>query len=207
MHSKCLYSLYTHAVINMKTLVLIYCFVFSIFSLKAQKIEYKITSKKKEIGLVTVSIVKSKTTTTYEVVSKVNLQFDFKYSYKLNAIYEHDVLKSSSLITYMNGKLHTSVKTLKKGKYYEVTKNGKISTYKKVITYSEPIIYIKEPKDVYLIYSEFLGFDKSIKKINMHSYEMENPKNGNISTYQYENGILKAATIDFSIMTFTLNKQ
>jgi uncharacterized protein DUF6134 len=172
----------------------------------SQKLLYTISSKKKQLGSLIVEKTKKDSVYQIEVFSNVNFRFFIKIAldYKLNCTYYENELLRSYVTTYVNGKENSSVKTEKKDNYYEVTEDGETSKFYNTIGLSGALSYFKEPINMSTIYSDFYGYDKNIEIISDHVYKVTNPKNGQISEYFYENGILNKAIIHHFLMTFTL---
>jgi hypothetical protein len=122
----------------------------------------------------------------------------------LNCTYKENELLFSSVTTYVNGKVNSTLKTEKQDQFYEVTKNGRSSKYIDNIGMSGALSYYEEPLNMSTIYSDFYGYDKNLELIGPHVYKVTNPKNGQISEYYYEDGILKKAIIHHFLMTFKL---
>jgi hypothetical protein len=88
-----------------------------------------------------------------------------------------------------------------------VNVDGKEHDFKESISYSEALIYAIEPKIQSKLYSDFSGYNKSIKSLGNHKYKLTNLENGNTSTYKYKNGVLQNARIDFGLIKFSLIKK
>jgi hypothetical protein len=159
------------------------------------------------VGQLTVSITKSGQTTSYTVESAVNLPLNISYNYTLKSTYNNTVLISSTIKSYLNNVLHRAVSTTKNGESYAVNVDGKEHDFKELISYSEALIYAIEPKNQSKLYSDFSGYNKSIKSLGNHKYKLTNLENGNTSTYKYKNGVLQNARIDFGLIKFSLIKK
>lgn len=174
----------------------------------AQINTYKISSNNSSVGNLAVTQTKNNNLLQIEVISEVNIKVFIKVDikYKLNCTYKDNELLFSSVTTYINGKLHTTSKTEKSGDYYTITNDGHASKFLHKITYSGALLYFTEPKGISTIYSEFHAIEKSIKPLGNHKYQITNPKNGQLSEYTYQNGILTTTINHHSLMPFTLTK-
>ncbi|NOY47002.1 MAG: hypothetical protein GXO84_02095 [Chlorobi bacterium] len=188
------------------TLILI--LIFLSVHCNSQNVNYRITSKETSIGNLSVKKIEENNTIQIEVVSEVTVRLfitiDFKY--KLNCTYKDKELIFSSVITYVNGRVHSTTTTKKDGEYYSITKNNHSSKYLNEINFPAALLYFVEPEGVTKIFSEFDGIAKPIKEIVKNKYQITNPKNGRLSEYLYRNGILESSINHHSLMTFTLTK-
>jgi hypothetical protein len=184
----------------------IFLLIVNSFESTAQNFNYEIKSDDKIIGSLTVTITKKNDTEDSEVKSEVILPMGIKYGYELKSNFNKKVLIKSGLVIYLNGKVHSSSSTIKKGSYYAIKNDGKKSKYIGIIKYSESLLYTIEPIGKHAIYSDFLGLDKSIKKLEENTYEFVNKSNGNKSMYTYKNGVLESANIEYGIIRFSVNR-
>ncbi len=145
----------------MKKYILLALLFISYFGY-SQKLLYSISSKKKQLGSLQVEKTKKDSVYKITVYSNVNFKFFIKISldYKLNCTYYNNELLSSSVTTYVNGKENSSVKTMKKGNYYEVTEDGETSKFYNTIGLSGAMSYYKEPLNMQTMYSDFYGYYK-----------------------------------------------
>jgi len=174
----------------------------------AQSFRYKIKVRNNEIGILTVERVIKDDSITIEAQSDIQLHI-FKtidISYTLKSIYNENELIYSSVVTYVNGAIHSSCKTEKKGDIYMIHQDGKGSTYSKIIDYSAALMYFVEPINKNKVYSEFNSVIKDIKKPRNHTYELHDPKKGLKNTYYYKNGILLKTINHHNFTDFELVK-
>jgi len=184
-------------------------FILLTIKLNAQTLVYDITSKNKQIGQLSISKTQEKELIKIEMTSEVNVHLyiliDLKY--RLTAYFRNDSLIFSSVTTYVNGKRHSSSTTEKTVENYSLTKDGHLSKLYYQISYSGALLYWKEPINVANVYSEFDDIEKPIKKVGSSKYQLTDPKSGHKNTYYYSNGRLEKATIEHSLMPFTLTKR
>lgn len=189
----------------MNKIILLLLLLISYFGFSQTQI-YSIYTKNRQLGNLIVERTKKDSLYQIEINSNVSFRIIMKIelTYKINCTYQDDELLFSSSTTYVNGKINSSLKTEKDGNYYEVTRDGLVTKYEKPIRFSGALSYFKEPVDISNIYSDFYGYNKSIERINDHIYKITNPKNGQVSEYFYENGILTKAIIHHFLMTIRL---
>jgi len=166
------------------------------------------TSKNSYIGNLEVTKNLNDDLLQIEVISdvKVKLFISIDLKYKLNCTYKNNELFYSSVTTYINGNIHSTSETKKIGDYYTITKNGHSSKYIDKITFSSALLYHQEPKGLTDLYSEFENFNKSIKSIGPHEYQISTPKKGGLSTFSYKNDVLMSLTNHHALLTFKLTK-
>ena len=191
----------------MKRMLILLAMILLVITCKAQHFEYEITSNDKVVGSLSLKITAGEFSTVYEVNSKTAISaLQVDYSYQLLTEYRGNEFQASSLITYLNGNVNSTVKASRIGDKYTVIKSGATSSYGKIIVYSEALLYTHEPKNIDYLYSEFLGGDKTVKKTGAHTYQFINEENGNTGTYTYKNGALVKAIINYGIIRFTIKK-
>lgn len=175
----------------------------------SQTADYSIYSSKKELlGQLRVSKIDTDSTTKIAVISQfeVKMLMTIQIKYTLQTLYYNSKLASSYVKTYKNDELNSFSKTIKVGAQYEFVKDNIESYYSEQITFSESLLYFNEPDQVSALYSEFDGVKKMIIHRNAGHYKIQNPLNGNISEYFYEDGTLKTAIVQFQMMTLYLTK-
>jgi len=188
-------------------------FSFLAFSciLNAQTLTYEIVSGNSHLGELIVTHTENKENQTLKINIVSNVVFDlFKtinLKYELNTVFNAGKFYYSSVIIYINGKEHSSTITEQKDEYYTISKNGKSTLYLKNITYSGALLYFKEPIGILKIFSEFDGFEKQVKRLEVNHYQVINSKNGQKSEYYYHEGILQEAIIHHPLMSFKLTQK
>jgi len=185
-------------------------FSFLAFSciLNAQTLTYEVVTGKNYLGEIIVMHIESKENQTLKINAVGNISFHlFKLinlNYELNTVFKAGELYYSSVIIYINGKEHSRTMTEQKGEHYTISKDAKSTLYLKNIIYSGSLLYFKEPVGILKIFSEFDGFEKQVKKSGVHHYQVINAKNGQISEYYYNEGILQEAIIHHPLMSFKI---
>jgi len=174
----------------------------------AQSAKYKIRSSGIYLGDMSVHKTESNgiinINITSDVIVKLFLTIDLQY--RLNCIYKNKELTYGSVTTYVNGAKHSSIITQKNGSDYTINQNDHSSKYMKIINYSGGLLYFDEPTGQNYLYSEFNGYDKQIKTLGRSKYLVTDTNSGHKSTYQYKNGVLTLATVEHTLMTFTMTK-
>lgn len=171
------------------------------------QLQYKITANDNEIGKLQVKKSIENNTINYSAKSdsKFKLFVSVDFSYKLNCIYKDNELLFSSVTTYVNGSKHSTATTEKiKANVYVLNNNGHENRIFEPIFYSGVLLYFNEPKNISKVYSEFYNNFNPLKQIAIHTYQLTNSQNGNLSEYFYVNGILQKATIHHTLMSFNL---
>ena len=194
----------------MKSTLFFLCSFFLASMVYSQTTTYTITANGHTIGKLYVSKSHPEDYTQVSVVSdvKVKLFISVDIKYKLNATYKNNELLNSAVTVYVKGKLHSSITTTKTGDYYTIVDDGHSSQYLHKITYSSALLFIKEPKGISSVYSDFGGEPKPLSKIGLRTYELINPGSGHIETYEYlPDGSLQKATIQHSLLTFELTQK
>ncbi|MFT6499997.1 MAG: hypothetical protein ACJASQ_000104 [Crocinitomicaceae bacterium] len=183
--------------------------IFSIISsvCLAQSLDFDIVSKNKVMGSLSVVKSEANSITKYEIASKIDLVFGIDYKYSLVSVFKNGVLQKSDLKSYINDKPNSLVLTSIHGHNSSVSINGKTQFYRGLIYYNEASMYFQEPLGRGEIYSDFLGVNKTVKKIDDETYEVMNVSNQRISTYYYKSGVLESVTVDFGIIEFSLQRQ
>ncbi len=174
----------------------------------AQVFNYKIESNGTYIGNLSATKTVKEGITQIKVVSAVKVKLflfiDFKYI--LNCSYRNGEMIQSSLVTYVNGKIHSTSNVKKKSNYYNINHEGDNFKRYENIRFSSAMLYFTEPKGIGSIFSEFECVDNSIKGIAPNEYQLKNSKNGSLNTYCYHNGNLESCTINHTLLTFSLSK-
>lgn len=175
----------------------------------AQTMVYDITSKNNNLGQLSITKTQEEDLIKIEAISevKVHLFIEIDLKYKLTTNYRNNSLIFSSVTTYVNGKRHSTITTEKIGENYSITKDGHLSKLYYPITYSAALLYWQEPINVANVFSEFDGIEKPIEGLGSGTYKLTDPKSGLINIYYYSNGRLTKATIEHTLMSFTLTKR
>lgn len=181
-------------------------FLLLTYILKAQELNYEITSADLKLGNLTVTKTQNKDTLLINIMSIVNvdLLIKSKVKYKADCIYHNDELLYSKVIVSENGKIHSINETENLGKYYLLTNNKKKSKYFNKICYSSALLYIKEPINISTIFSETNNQINPVINIGINAYQITNSKNGHKNEYYYENGILQKAVIHHTLFNFNI---
>ena len=193
-------------IIKKITAILLLTVTFNGFS---QTYNYDVFYKNVKHGFLTVTYVNEdsdilKVFIRSEVKIKVISKIDFLYT--IQSVFQKEQLLNSSVVSYINGNLHSKSNTLKDKKKYLITINGHKYEFDKEILYSGSLLYIKEPVNYNEIYSETDGLKKSIKQTEPNIYQIINPKTGKSNKYYYETGILKKAEINDALLSFKIVK-
>ncbi|MFT5725558.1 MAG: hypothetical protein ACI9JN_002683 [Bacteroidia bacterium] len=186
------------------------CFLllFSLpLSLFAEQNDYSITSHGINLGHLTAIKTTNGDTITLKVKSKVkiHLLMNFEVKYRLHNTYFNDTLLTSSVLTYVDGEIHSNVQIEKMTKGYQVIKDGVTLYVTDIIDYTAGQLYFKEPLLVSNLFSEIDGAAKKIEKTKDNTYTVVNSKR-NSNTYVYNGGELERAEIKHSLITFYITK-
>jgi len=191
----------------MRNIILVALIQFSVI-VNAQTLNYEITANSHSIGNLTVVKTQSGNSFKIEVNSNVVVHLFMKidFSYNLVSSYTNNALYSGEVITYVNGKEHSTSKVKKTGDYYSLTQENSTSEYDNKINYSGALLYFQEPVNVKSIFSEFSNVAKPMVLIGENEYQVTDPENGRKSEYKYIDGILHKAVIHHTLMTVELTK-
>ncbi|MBT4968773.1 MAG: hypothetical protein HOM80_07180, partial [Bacteroidetes bacterium] len=136
---------------------LFYIFLFTTTMGWSQNLKYDILYNGKDVGNLDAVITRKGNTLNLDLVSKVVakviITVEVKYTMKVK--YVNDELYSSTVITYLNGNVRSSMQVVKKNGYYLVNEDGDLRKFYGKITISDGILCIVEPKYVDAIFSEF----------------------------------------------------
>ena len=193
----------------MKIKLVVFILLLSQMSFGMLSAKYKITSAGVHLGDMTVVQSEENGIVNVKIISdvKVKLFLTINLKYRLNCVYKNNVLTYSSVTTYVNGDKHSTLITEKKDNSYTITEDGHTTKYTKLIQYSGGLLYFQAPNSRKTLYSEFNGYNKQIKKMNDNLYEVMDNTTGHKSTYQYnKQGYLEKATVEHTLMTFTMTK-
>lgn len=157
------------------------------------KQQFKVVHDNRTIGLLSTSLIRSGTRTTYLLHSTATLNLIFKLTVteRISDAFEQGILVKSVQQRTVNGRVkshHTLDRV--EGHYRLVNTEQQETTCPESITASVVELYYREPVQGERIYSE--GFQQliPIRQLEQGVYCLELP-NGNVSTYYYENGVLQ----------------
>ena len=188
---------------------LFYIFLFTTTMGWSQNLKYDILYNGKDVGNLDAVITRKGNTLNLDLVSKVVakviITVEVKYTIKVK--YVNDELYSSTVITYLNGNVRSSMQVVKKNGYYLVNEDGDLRKFYGKITISDGILCIVEPKYVDAIFSEFDAINKPIKKTANGRYTMSHPRNSNHTDYIYKDGVLQQSTVHYTLATFVIRKK
>ncbi len=142
---------------------------------------------------------------TSKVTAKIVITIEVEYIMKSKFI--DNELYYSSVTTYLNENQRSSTTVLKKDGYYLVTSGDESWNFNGKIMYSEAMMCFSEPKNHSSIFSEYVGLNKPISKIDMNKYRLLNPLNNNYADNIYSNGILQKSTVHYTLATFIIQKK
>jgi hypothetical protein len=173
----------------------------------AQKLVYKVKVDGKDSGTLVATKSGKKNNYQFSLQSKIKTTklISIEINYELKSIFENGVLKSSSLVQFVNGLKQVDNHTTLNGKKYifkDISGNEKIISDN--ITAAIPGLYFTEPKNLNTIWSDNQGSFLKINKVGS-TYRVITGENQN-SIYTYEKGICKKVESSqaFSTITFEL---
>lgn len=160
------------------------------------------------IGEFSITQTGEKGNLTIDVITDVNVNIIFPYriKYVQNTIYSQGILQSSSVETFKNGKLNSTVRITLKDNSYLLISDGDTTTINDTITYSGSLIYFNEPKGTCKIYKERTFEMRQIIPIGEHTYIIKDDKNREINRYYYEEGILQYAEMRHTLGTIVFKR-
>ncbi|AWV97088.1 DUF6134 family protein [Arcticibacterium luteifluviistationis] len=189
--------------------LLVVVFLGMATALQAQTLLYDITSNNNSLGQITVTKSHQNGLLKIDVISEVKVKVfvNIDLKYHLTANYKNGELLSSTVLTFVNGKQHSSSITEKTNENYSITKDGDLSKFFNDINYSGALLYWEEPKNISIVYSEIDNIEKPIKKVASGHYKLTDPKSKHSSDYFYKNGTLEKTVIQHTLMTFQLTRR
>lgn len=175
----------------------------------SQEVKYEIAHKNHKLGDLIVSriqdnnetVIKATSSVRVKLIVHINLKYELISSYNLDG-----KLTSSSVKTYVNEKLHSSMVIEKESDIYQITNDKKHSIFKKPISYSGAMLYLYEPANVTKMFSEIDGYEINVKDLGNHTYQLIHPGNTTGNSYVYKDGILQHTTIHHTLLSFTITK-
>ena len=176
--------------------LLVLALSFYSFSILAQSTVslFDVTMNDKKIGVLkaTKNINGKMVTKNISSSSKTNvLALSVHVESEVYVTSENDILKTSFAYRQVNRgseNIETTVKFLAPSKY-EIVKNGVNTVINSNINYSIVDLYFKEPKGLYIVFSNTHGAFLNIKSLGNGDYELQLP-DGKTNIFRYLNGKL-----------------
>jgi len=188
--------------------ILILLFLIYTTGISAQSYKFEILVKGDHIGTIEGDIDTTGNMIKVNIVALAEAHFiiDERVKYQLNSIYKNGELYFSSATIFLNGDPHFSSVVRKDGPYYMITKNEHKSMFTEMIDYSGSLLYFMEPTNRSEIFSEIDNIEKPITYEGDSVYKIVNPKNGYVSYFTYEDGILKTAKIHHTYIDIEIRR-
>jgi hypothetical protein len=195
---------------SVKFLLIILSSIYLSTHLLANQISYVIKSKDHtELGNLVVNrtIENGKEEILVHSEIKVKKLITVVISYSLHSSFQKKTLITNDIITFRNRMPQDIMSTRKRDDGYLFTKNSK-ETKVKNFNFCESMMYFNEPIGHNEVYSEFDGVFKPIQRFKKEKrYDLTNPKNKNVSSYYYSDGILEKAVVEHALITLYLYKK
>src|SRR5690554_6900704 len=174
---------------NMKSILFVVGMVFCL-SANAQIYlrNYEISSSDKVVGGISATRTPEGDYVRYDVSSEVSMRilFEVNVSYKVQAIYQNDVLVSSSATVYLNGNVQNNVNCQRTGDHYIIVADGHTTRIYEDIKWSSALLYFNKPKDVRKIFSETEGIFKNLSETADGKFKLKDPEKETIvNTYTF----------------------
>ena len=174
---------------NMKSILFVVGMVFCL-SANAQIYlrNYEISSSDKVVGGISATRTPEGDYVRYDVSSEVSMRilFEVNVSYKVQAIYQNDVLVSSSATVYLNGNVQNNVNCQRTGDHYTIVADGHTTRIYEDIKWSSALLYFNKPKDVRKIFSETEGIFKNLSETADGKFKLKDPEKETIvNTYTF----------------------
>jgi len=174
---------------NMKSILFV---VGTLFCLSANAQiylrNYEISSSDKVVGGISATRTPEGDYVRYDVSSEVSMRilFEVNVSYKVQAIYQNDVLVSSSATVYLNGNVQNNVNCQRTGDHYTIVADGHTTRIYEDIKWSSALLYFNKPKDVRKIFSETEGIFKNLSETADGKFKLKDPEKETIvNTYTF----------------------
>ena len=150
--------------------------------------------------------------TLVKAITHLDFKFIFTYKgiYLQEGTYRNGDLLQSHLKIIRKGKTSSDTRITKSGNYYAVIKEDEDTSYiYNKIKYSGSLVYFNEPINISTIYYETSGEQKNIEAICKHIYHVFklSKSKKNDYEYEYEDGILKRATIRYPLANIYLERE
>lgn len=150
--------------------------------------------------------------TLVKAITNVDFKFIFTYKgiYLQEGTYRNGDLLHSHLQIIRKGKVSSDTRITKTGNYYTFIEEDEDTSYiYNKIKYSGSLVYFNEPVNISTIYYETSGEQKNIEAMGKHIYHVFklNKCKKNDYEYEYEDGILKRATIRYPIANIYLERE
>ena len=149
---------------------------------------YEISSSDKVVGGISATRTPEGDYVRYDVSSEVSMRilFEVNVSYKVQAIYQNDVLVSSSATVYLNGNVQNNVNCQRTGDHYTIVADGHTTRIYEDIKWSSALLYFNKPKDVRKIFSETEGIFKNLSETADGKFKLKDPEKETIvNTYTF----------------------
>lgn len=188
----------------------IFLFILKTATLSGQTLNYIISLKDEDVGVMTVKRNLSGNKASYLIESNISVDkiINITTHYRMEAEFEKGQLIHSSVKQISNGKIQVSSDTRWDGtKYVIKTLEGTRKIKEKFIGYNLAMLYFVEPVNNTEIWSDSYCHFLSINLTRKHSYKLVTPE-GKISFYTFNYGICSMVETEqlFSKIKFRLSK-
>lgn len=158
-----------------------------------QNLQYAINRNGKKVGELFFQRKKTGTKTVYNIRSDVKVAMVLTIQVKASeqSVYDNDVLQSSSVVRYVNGKQKANKQIRNNGKGLTATDDGAVRELKNyVVKFNTHCLYSMEPLHYTNVFSDNYQQFLPLVKLADHHYKVTFP-DGNSNEYFYENGVCK----------------
>ena len=158
-------------------LVVAFCLVI-VARAQEKTLSYVIKRNGNAVGNITVNENRAGNKLVYRMQSEVKTRFVFSFTAKAleEAVYENGILVYSSIYRKMNGNEKANKKTRASGKTYVINNKGSEETFREFpIRYNMLSIYMQEPSNQQLVFSDNFEQFLTIKKTDAHQYKIKFP--------------------------------
>lgn len=119
----------------------------------------------------------------------VKLLFSYRIQYVQNTIYNRDILESSHIRTFKNGKLNSDIWMKRLCGLYLIVSDGDTITVSDTITYSGGLVYLNDSKEIRKIFKERSAEMEYVNQLNEHEYNIKDKNGRKTNKYFYKDGI------------------
>ena len=186
------------------------CITYSVANASSNQLvsRYSLHLLGANIGEFSITQTGEKGNVTIDAITDVNVNviFSYRIKYVQNTIYMQGILQSSSVKTFKNGKLNSTVRITLKNNSYLLISDGDTTTINDTITYSGSLVYFNEPKGFTKIFKERNAQTMWISPVNEHEYIIKDDKGREINRYYYENGTLQYAEMRHALGIIELKR-
>lgn len=187
-------------------LVLLFIVISLLAFSQNKKLEYQVKRKGDVVGNIVFTQYSSGNKTTMKMQTEIKTRFIFLFTAKAleETIYENGIMIWSFIHRKLNGNEKANKKTEASGSSYIVSSGDDKQVMKNYpIRYNMLSLYVYEPINFSMVYSDNFQAFLIIQKIAPHHYKIKLP-DGNYNEYFYNNGVCTKVEVNHSLYSATI---